>query len=104
IASGPQDATLGGAATTTGSTGAAAFGGLAISGPTRTYTLSFGASGLSSATSGPIALNAASTTTAITTHTPNPSVTGQGIAVAFTVERNSVEQKNHVAQSDGAGA
>src|SRR5207253_8223849 len=30
-------------------------------------------------------VGAASTTTAITTHTPNPSVTGQGIAVAFTV-------------------
>src|SRR2546422_7006019 len=30
-------------------------------------------------------VGAASTTTAITTHTPNPSVVGQGIAVAFTV-------------------
>src|SRR5207249_3814229 len=102
IASGPQDATLGGASTTTPSTGAATFSGLAISGPTGTYTLSFGASGLSSTTSGPIALSAASTTTAITTHTPNPSVTGQGIAVAFTVTSSGGTPTGNVTVTDGA--
>jgi len=58
IASGPGGATLSNATATTGSTGAATFSGLAISGPVGDYTLSFGATGLSSIGSGTITLTA----------------------------------------------
>src|SRR5205823_5322192 len=46
IASGPSGATVDNPSATTGSNGAAAFSGLAISGPAGSYTLSFGATGL----------------------------------------------------------
>src|SRR5207302_5570481 len=46
-------------------------------------------------------VGAASTTTAITTHTPNPSVTGQGIAVAFTVTSGGGTDRKCVAEGDG---
>src|SRR5439155_2886695 len=62
----------------------------------------FGASGLSSATSGPIALGAASTTTTIIGHTPNPSVVGQGIAVTFSVTSSGGTPTGNVTVSDGA--
>src|SRR3989441_11711157 len=58
VASGPAGATLTNATATTGATGAAPFSGLAISGPTGTYTLSFGASGLTAVTTGSINLAA----------------------------------------------
>src|SRR5437879_11162820 len=46
-------------------------------------------------------VGAASTTTAITTHTPNPSVVGQGIAVAFTVTSVGGTPTGNVTVSDG---
>src|SRR5207247_2192828 len=46
-------------------------------------------------------VGAASTTTAITTHTPNPSVVGQGIAVAFTVTSGGGTPTGNVTVSDG---
>src|SRR3989449_9774309 len=46
-------------------------------------------------------VGAAATTTAITTHTPNPSVTGQGIAVAFTVTSSGGTPTGNVSVSDG---
>src|SRR3989441_1985980 len=46
-------------------------------------------------------VNAAGTTTAITTHTPNPSVVGQGIAVAFTVTSSAGAPTGNVTVSDG---
>src|SRR5213078_2423229 len=72
VASGPAGATLTNATATTGPTGAAPFSGLAISGPTGTYTLSFGASGLTAVTSGSINLAA-----------------GPAAQVAFTVQPTS---------------
>src|SRR3989449_6542210 len=47
-------------------------------------------------------VGAASTTTAVTTHTPNPSVTGQGIAVAFTVTSGGGTPTGNVTVTDGA--
>src|SRR5207244_5891940 len=44
----------------------------------------------------------ASTTTAVTTHTPNPSVVGQGIAVAFTVTSGGGTPTGSVTVTDGA--
>src|SRR5207302_90573 len=41
-------------------------------------------------------------TTAITTHTPNPSVVGQGIAVAFTVTSGGGTPTGEVTVTDGA--
>src|SRR5207244_12554336 len=58
IASGPNGATLSNASATTESSGAATFSGLAISGPTASYTLNFGATGLASVVSGTISLTA----------------------------------------------
>src|SRR5207253_3927226 len=46
-------------------------------------------------------VGAASTTTAITTHTPNPSVVGQGIVVAFTVTSGGGTPTGNVTVSDG---
>src|SRR5207253_10403539 len=43
---------------TTGTTGAATFSGLTLSGPVGNYTLSFGGTGLTPVSSGPIALSA----------------------------------------------
>src|SRR5439155_536770 len=62
IASGPAGATLANATATTGTTGAASFGGLAISGPPGTYTLSFAATGLTAVTSSGITLGAGTAT------------------------------------------
>src|SRR5439155_934273 len=56
-------ATLTNATATTGSSGAAPFSGLAISGPTGTYTLSFAATGLTAVTSSGITLGAGAAAT-----------------------------------------
>src|SRR5439155_1403283 len=58
IASGPSGATLASASATTSASGGATFSGLAISGPTGSYTLSFVASGLAPVSSNAIALAA----------------------------------------------
>src|SRR5207249_4636904 len=58
IASGPSGATLASASATTSSSGRATFSGLAISGPTGSYTLSFVASGLAPVSSNGITLAA----------------------------------------------
>jgi hypothetical protein len=101
VASGPNGATLSNATATTGSTGAAPFSGLTISGPAGSYTLSFGASGLTPATSGTIALTAAATTTTITGHSPDPSVFGQAITVSYSVTSGSGTPTGTVTVSDG---
>src|SRR5690242_7751007 len=93
IASGPAGATLSGATATTGAGGAATFSGLAISGPAGSYTLSFGATGLTSAASGAITLGAGTATQlSITTE---PSASAQS-AVPFA-------QQPVVQLRDGAG-
>jgi len=46
-------------------------------------------------------VNAASTTTTITDHTPNPSVAGQGIAVTFSVTSTAGTPTGNVSVSDG---
>src|ERR1051325_5713401 len=94
VASGSPGATL-----ATGVGGAATFSGLTISGPAGSYTLSFGSGTLTAATSGSITLNAASTATTITGHTPNPSVGGQAIAVTFTVSSSGGTPTGNVAVS-----
>src|SRR5207244_9069123 len=47
-------------------------------------------------------VSAAGTTTTITDHTPNPSVTGQGLAVTFAVTSTGGTPTGNVTVSDGA--
>ncbi len=49
-------------------------------------------------------VGAASTTTAITGHTPNPSAVGQGITVTFTVTSSGGTPTGNVTVSDGAAS
>src|SRR5207249_4356852 len=81
IASGPAGATLSNATATTGSSGAAPFSGLAISGPAGTYTLSFGATGLNAVTSGGITLGAGTASQLALSTQPSSSAQS---GVAFT--------------------
>src|SRR6185295_14113539 len=70
----------------------------------RTVTASYPGDGnFASSTSAAVSqtVGAASTTTAITTHTPNPSVVGQGIAVTFTVTSGGGTPTGNVTVSDG---
>src|SRR2546422_712329 len=77
----PAGATPTNATATTGATGAAMFSGVTLSGSAGSYTLSFGASGLTSISSGAIALSAGAATQ-LTLTTP-PSATAQsGVALA----------------------
>src|SRR5207249_4566300 len=85
IASGPAGATLANATATTGTTGAASFGGLAISGAPGTYTLSFGATGLNPATSSAIALSAGAAVTLGFTVQPSSAAAGATISPAVQV-------------------
>jgi len=50
------------------------------------------------------AVGAASTTTVITGHTPNPSAVGQGIAVTFTVTSDGGTPTGNVTVTDGAAS
>src|SRR5205823_1941301 len=101
VATGPAGATLANATATTGGTGAASFSGLAISGPVGSYTLRFESGTLTAATSETIALSAASTTTTITAHTPDPSTVGQAISVNFSVTSNAGTPTGNVTVTDG---
>src|SRR2546422_4422627 len=77
----PAGATPTNATATTGATGAATFSGLTLSGSAGSYTLSFGATGLTSVSSGAIALSAGAATQL--TLTTQPSTTAQsGVAFA----------------------
>src|SRR3989449_417586 len=77
----PAGATPTNATATTGATGAATFSGLTLSGSAGSYTLSFGATGLTPVSSGAIALSAGAATQ-LTLTTP-PSATAQsGVALA----------------------
>jgi hypothetical protein len=77
---------LGGTRTaTTGSNGRAAFDNLEITGAVGPHTLIFAATGLQSATSDPFTVNPASTTTNITSDSPDPSAPGQAVTVTFEV-------------------
>src|SRR5439155_8536618 len=85
IASGPAGATLSGATATTGAGGAATFSGLAISGPTGSYTLSFGATGLTAATSGAITLGAGTASQLVFSVQPSNTTAGAAITPAVQV-------------------
>src|SRR2546422_389310 len=77
----PAGATPTNATATTGATGAAMFSGLTLSGSAGSYTLSFGATGLTPVSSGAITLSAGAATQ-LTLTTP-PSATAQsGVALA----------------------
>src|SRR3989441_198664 len=77
----PAGATPTNATATTGATGAATFSGLTLSGSAGSYMVSFGATGLTSVSSGAIALSAGAATQ-LTLTTP-PSATAQsGVAFA----------------------
>jgi len=82
IESGPNGATLSNNTATTGTTGAAPFSGLAISGPAGSYTLSFGASGLTSVVSATITLGAGPAAS-ITNNSPTIQSAPAGTAVDF---------------------
>ncbi len=74
IASGPGG-TVAGATATTNAAGLATFSGLALTGPTGSYTMAFGATGLAPATSGTIVLGSGSA--GQVTITTQPSGTAQ---------------------------
>src|SRR5207249_8704984 len=97
----PAGANASNATATTGASGAATFSGLTLKGAPGSYTLSFAATGLTSVTSGTITLSAASTTTAITGHTPDPSVVGQAVTVTYTVTSAGGTPTGTVTVSDG---
>ena len=81
IATGPAGSTLASESATTDASGLATFSGLAISGPTGSYTLSFVAAGLTPAVSGTITVGAGVATQL--TLTTQPSTTAQsGVAFA----------------------
>ncbi len=71
---------------TTGPSGSAEFGGLAIEGPPGTYALAFSAPGYAGATSAAIALARAPSTIEITSDKPDPSAPGEAVQVAFRVQ------------------
>jgi adhesin/invasin len=84
VASGPGQ--LSGTTTqTTGADGRATFTNLEIGGAIGTHSLIFAAGGFQSATSDPITVNPAETTTSISSHAPDPSTAGQDVAVVFGV-------------------
>jgi Bacterial Ig domain/Carboxypeptidase regulatory-like domain len=70
---------------TTDANGRATFTNLGITGATGRHRLIFAAAGFTSATSGPIDVRDAPTTTRIVSHTPDPSQPGQGVEVVFEV-------------------
>ena len=70
---------------TTDANGRATFTNLGITGATGRHRLIFAAAGFTSATSGPIDVRAAPTTTRIVSDTPDPSQPGQGVEVVFEV-------------------
>jgi hypothetical protein len=84
IAAGPG--TIGGTLTrTTDASGRAAFTDLRIDGATGEHTLIFAADNFTAATSGPIEVVAATTTTRILSDEPDPSVAGGTVTVRFEV-------------------
>jgi hypothetical protein len=86
VAIGSGGGTLGGTSSRlTDGNGQATFTDLVLSGSPGTRTLRFSATGFASVTSSQINLGAASTVTTITSDTPEPSQTGQGVTVQFTV-------------------
>lgn len=110
VASGPGGASLSGAAVTTNAAGAATFGNLAINGLVGSYTLSFGATGLTAATSGPIALAAGPPSRLAFGQQPTATTGGVTIAPAVTVRildaagnQTSVNNSVTLAISAGTG-
>jgi hypothetical protein len=70
---------------TTDANGRAQFTDLRITGATGSHRLIFAADGYRSVTSNRIDVTRASTTTTITAHDPNPSISGETVTVRFTV-------------------
>src|SRR5207302_1035618 len=117
----PAGATASNNTATTGTTGAATFSGLTLSGTAGNYTLSFGGTGLTPVSSGPIALSAGTaasiapngggtSATAGTAVTPPPSVIVRdasgnlvsGVAVTFAPSSGgSVTGSNPTTGTDG---
>jgi hypothetical protein len=85
VASGPGGASLTNATATTNAGGAAAFSGLAINGLVGSYTLSFGATGLTAATSGTIVLSAGPASQLVFGQQPTTTTVGATIMPAVTV-------------------
>ncbi|HET7251503.1 MAG TPA: carboxypeptidase-like regulatory domain-containing protein, partial [Gemmatimonadales bacterium] len=79
VATGPGGATLSNPTATTNASGAASFSGLAINGFVGSYTLSFGASGLTSITSGTITLSAGPAAKLVFTNPPTTTTAGATI-------------------------
>lgn len=86
----------------TDANGRAAFSGLALSGPPGVQTLRFSASGFASVTSQPISLDAAPTTTTITSDLPDPSAAGDPVTVQFTVTSAAGTPTGTVTVQDGS--
>ncbi|PYO69270.1 MAG: hypothetical protein DMD69_03370, partial [Gemmatimonadetes bacterium] len=82
VASGPAGAALANASATTNASGVASFGGLTLTGTVGSYTLSFGASPLTPATSGTITLSAgAAATIAVGAGNDQSAVAGTAVAI-----------------------
>jgi hypothetical protein len=95
------------AGTTTRSTdasGRASFTDLAITSSGGTHTLIFAAPGFTSVTSSAIEVARATSTTEITSHTPDPSTVGQAVTVQFTVTSAGGTPSGTVQVSASGGA
>jgi hypothetical protein len=108
VASGPGGAFLSSQTATTNAAGTATFGGLAINGLVGSYTLRFGATGLTAATSGMINLSAGPASRLAFGQQPTSSTGGVTITPAVTVRildaaGNQTSVNNSVTLAIGAG-
>jgi hypothetical protein len=103
----PGGGTLGGTATVAAVGGVATFNNLSIDNAGTGYTLTAASGGLTGATSNAFNITAASTTTAITSDSPDPSVVGQAVTVAYSVAISGVgagTPTGNVTVSDGVNS
>jgi hypothetical protein len=107
IGTNPGSGTLGGTATVAAVGGVATFNNLSIDNAGTGYTLTAASGGLTGATSNAFNITAASTTTAITSDSPDPSVVGQAVTVAYSVAISGVgagTPTGNVTVSDGVNS
>jgi len=97
----PGSATLGGTASLAGVAGVATFSNLTVNAAGVGYTLAATSAGLAGATSSAFTIGSATSTTAIVSDLPDPSVTGQPVTVNYTVTSTGGTPTGNVTVSDG---
>jgi hypothetical protein len=100
----PGGATLGGTASLAAVAGVATFSNLTVNRVGAAYTLVATSGGLTPDTSTGFTINSATTSTTITTDTPDPSVTGQSVTVNYTVISGGGTPTGNVTVSDGTAS